>query len=784
MSDWGFIEIEDAVWSGYGETTDHTVPEHKVAEDNCMVKVEHKNLHGKVGAVAEGVVKIPAKEENAIQMEGQAMEHSSNKENISTDLLDIDPWTSLQDDKDSNAFNSNNFSETNIKLEKTEVPDIYTSEGDLEFFGNANDDRNNCGLLDYGWPNIGIFEDVERLLRNCEPPFGQASCNAVDELLWPSSGSVDILQASCQNGLSSLNSDSKVLKGKLQEDDPNMEFVPCDNPVSVSCNEGNSKPQTHEVNSNFEDSLQLGSSLDIKKSQNQWAFETKPALNGQQFDDKVTSLGKPSSRLEPGIIFSDKANSSKRQLTSQKHTEDKGKGHLLDIKGAPSTSSGSSCSTGNNVQHSKIVSLHNSASSALQVFPSPAHSSEQHVEETSLRQTYPQVPYVHAGYGYPMHYVPFLPSLPNYHPQLGQPQSMFTAYQPPTDMKNQQQNTKKLRESSPVRPLTMTPQEKIEKLRWRQQMQARLAIEQQQQKLGSHNDSGDASLINTELFKNQTSSVSLNEGASNILRSPSQESESLSAQEKSTVSAVTSDDINGFMEESVLKQLQNVISQLDLNTRRCIKDALYRLARSAMQRRLDESKKNQNETCMANEMETNTNPIDRTIAYLLFNKCSVHSAESSAVREDFNSPCVSLSHPFFCTKENPPLLQTSTPSSAGISMISMATTQYPVPAQSPSKSQAFRQRTTDNPIHMNDSPLDASCSPSPASHDQPCNQSVSEKYKNSDNSCQLRQTSPLETDTSTCPPPARDSDSPNHVTKFRPTSENSEQGPSKKQKIS
>eukprot|EP00252_Welwitschia_mirabilis_P003471 TRINITY_DN1353_c0_g1_i2.p1 TRINITY_DN1353_c0_g1~~TRINITY_DN1353_c0_g1_i2.p1 ORF type:complete len:744 (-),score=205.35 TRINITY_DN1353_c0_g1_i2:348-2579(-) len=743
MSDWGFIEIEDAVWSGYGETTDHTVPEHKVAEDNCMVKVEHKNLHGKVGAVAEGVVKIPAKEENAIQMEGQAMEHSSNKENISTDLLDIDPWTSLQDDKDSNAFNSNNFSETNIKLEKTE--DIYTSEGDLEFFGNANDDRNNCGLLDYGWPNIGIFEDVERLLRNCEPPFGQASCNAVDELLWPSSGSVDILQASCQNGLSSLNSDSKVLKGKLQEDDPNMEFVPCDNPVSVSCNEGNSKPQTHEVNSNFEDSLQLGSSLDIKKSQNQWAFETKPALNGQQFDDKVTSLGKPSSRLEPGIIFSDKANSSKRQLTSQKHTEDKGKGHLLDIKGAPSTSSGSSCSTGNNVQHSKIVSLHNSASSALQVFPSPAHSSEQHVEETSLRQTYPQ---------------------------------------PPTDMKNQQQNTKKLRESSPVRPLTMTPQEKIEKLRWRQQMQARLAIEQQQQKLGSHNDSGDASLINTELFKNQTSSVSLNEGASNILRSPSQESESLSAQEKSTVSAVTSDDINGFMEESVLKQLQNVISQLDLNTRRCIKDALYRLARSAMQRRLDESKKNQNETCMANEMETNTNPIDRTIAYLLFNKCSVHSAESSAVREDFNSPCVSLSHPFFCTKENPPLLQTSTPSSAGISMISMATTQYPVPAQSPSKSQAFRQRTTDNPIHMNDSPLDASCSPSPASHDQPCNQSVSEKYKNSDNSCQLRQTSPLETDTSTCPPPARDSDSPNHVTKFRPTSENSEQGPSKKQKIS
>ncbi|KAK7319419.1 hypothetical protein RJT34_04140 [Clitoria ternatea] len=91
-------------------------------------------------------------------------------------------------------------------------------------------------------------------------------------------------------------------------------------------------------------------------------------------------------------------------------------------------------------------------------------------------------------------------------------------------------------------------------------------------------------------------------------------------------------------EATSFRQLQQVMQQMDIRTKLCIRDSLYRLAKSAEERHNDASASGQvgddAEACKAimtqdanrctgfMNMETNTNPIDRSIAHLLFHRPS------------------------------------------------------------------------------------------------------------------------------------------------------------------
>ncbi|KAJ8478324.1 hypothetical protein OPV22_022051 [Ensete ventricosum] len=100
----------------------------------------------------------------------------------------------------------------------------------------------------------------------------------------------------------------------------------------------------------------------------------------------------------------------------------------------------------------------------------------------------------------------------------------------------------------------------------------------------------------------------------------------------SSVPSVFSEDAS--VKAISFQQLQDVIGQLDLRTKLCIRDSLYRLARSAEQRHSFAAANNENVECRrgvhgtANlrksavymDMETETNPIDRTVAHLLFHR--------------------------------------------------------------------------------------------------------------------------------------------------------------------
>ncbi|XP_071741610.1 protein LNK1-like isoform X2 [Rutidosis leptorrhynchoides] len=80
------------------------------------------------------------------------------------------------------------------------------------------------------------------------------------------------------------------------------------------------------------------------------------------------------------------------------------------------------------------------------------------------------------------------------------------------------------------------------------------------------------------------------------------------------------------LEASSFRQLQQVMEQLDLRTKLCIRDSLYRLARSAEQRHNTNYgpsiTEGTNKYTGLVDMETDTNPIDRTIAHLLFHRPS------------------------------------------------------------------------------------------------------------------------------------------------------------------
>ncbi|KAH1210665.1 Protein LNK2 [Glycine max] len=185
-----------------------------------------------------------------------------------------------------------------------------------------------------------------------------------------------------------------------------------------------------------------------------------------------------------------------------------------------------------------------------------------------------------------------------------------------------------------VKPLTMTPQEKIEKLRRRQQMQAMLAIQKQQQEFGHQVPSTNKSMnekcaieIHSQLCDGADPEI---EDLRTALDPPTEQDDS------NTMSLAIDDH---FVEDTILYMLQDAISKLDVKIRLCIRDSLFRLAQSAMQRNYAndtsstnntsreelkvaarEESNSQNRYARIADVETKTNPIDRTVAHLLFHR--------------------------------------------------------------------------------------------------------------------------------------------------------------------
>ncbi|KAE8711872.1 Agglutinin-like protein ALA1, putative isoform 1 [Hibiscus syriacus] len=195
---------------------------------------------------------------------------------------------------------------------------------------------------------------------------------------------------------------------------------------------------------------------------------------------------------------------------------------------------------------------------------------------------------------------------------------------------------------------------KIEKLRRRQQMRALLAIKKQQQQFTHKVPS-----TNHSIFENssQENRFQLAEDVEDLSLLASFDPNSPLEKNDSNMVAVAIDDHS--VEDSTLSATRYncKVLQLDIRTRLCIRDSLFRLAQSAMQRHYasytsstsiiskgetrvsKEEVKNHNKM---SETETETNPIDRTVAHLLFLRPLILSRKHPETPESLAStklPC-------------------------------------------------------------------------------------------------------------------------------------------------
>ncbi|AQK91684.1 Protein LNK2 [Zea mays] len=325
----------------------------------------------------------------------------------------------------------------------------------------------------------------------------------------------------------------------------------------------------------------------------------------------------------------------KRPVWSRRKPEERGKSKIS------SSTSGFS--------HSKVESSSTNLQTPMEPVQTPQYALFQDSKKIGEVQHANQ--FMFPGYGYPPAYpFPTIPLVSNIQAEGYQTKPAGTSYRTSEDYLKQSSSTE-MSQDIPSRPLTMTPQEKIEKLRRRQQMQALIAIQQQQQQFGQQGPGSDTMVSQAYTPGNKNpdslgSSIVIDENTNKVI-SPEMIPTDHDRVHKS--SAISDDP---FIEEKIYYQLQDalgkailnltftiLLTQLDTKTRLCIRDSLLRLVHSATERKIDgdrsTNKTNKDEdeasedastrkTRSPNkEAETTTNPIDRIVAHLLFHRhCS------------------------------------------------------------------------------------------------------------------------------------------------------------------
>ncbi|XP_051204815.1 protein LNK2 isoform X3 [Lolium perenne] len=235
------------------------------------------------------------------------------------------------------------------------------------------------------------------------------------------------------------------------------------------------------------------------------------------------------------------------------------------------------------------------------------------------------------GYGYPAMPFPSIPLVSNIQAEGHQANPVAASCRTSVDSPKQSSSTEK--------PLMMTPQEKIEKLRRRQQRQALIAIQQQKQQFGQEG-SGSSTLV-AQAYSPRKKNPDYSSG---IIDENAPQQTSAGHEEIQRESGIPDDP---FLEEKIYYELKDALGKLDTNTRLSIRDSLLRLANSSSQRQIagyrtisDNSKRgedditengasNKRKRSPSKEAETDTNPIDRIVAHLLFHRpCSTFATSA------------------------------------------------------------------------------------------------------------------------------------------------------------
>ncbi|KAG1338403.1 protein LNK2 [Cocos nucifera] len=590
--------VGDTIWGAISESEDHIVPYPKGTEDSTFLNFGDYNKKQKseeASTVLRSTERTAGAKNDLSICNLENVSASKTNEELSTLRLDMDSWPDLPSLSPAlgKGYNDENCQD-NLRMELMNKFDGSTDlnkarvqlDDKSEMFGNNHEDKETDSFLDCHWANIGDFDDLDLIFSNNDPIFGSGG-----EFL-------------------SLSSD--VINGTAQSI-----LVP-DMPLSRE------QPSDHGSSSFHFDDLSGGN----QKSEEKIADNAMKPEQQAEYKTNVISDYCGTHNQYPS-----KDDGQKKVLRSHKNAEERKKD-----KTQPKLNSTWSHNVRQS-QQSPNPNIGTLVETPLQTFQCPAVIQQRQVGGAENRgHVGASNQFLFSGYGYSPGHVPAFPLLPHIHSQRNQMKPVVNCKVFPDSSKHS--NSLGKPPDIPSRPLKMTPQEKIEKLRRRQQMQAMLAIQQQQQQLGHQIASNDSLGHQSGSPKKQgqesiTDSAVVDDGANK----PSASNMSILVDQDESQRILTSIDDHS-LEESIYYEFQDVLGKLDICVRLCIRDSLFRLAQSASERsagdRSSTNKSNKDEDEVSANQETNrqnrcqklpgaeanTNPIDRSVAHLLFYKPS------------------------------------------------------------------------------------------------------------------------------------------------------------------
>ncbi|EHA8591304.1 protein LNK1 [Cocos nucifera] len=461
---------------------------------------------------------------------------------------------------------------------------------DSHVLENGHEDREN-DLAYCDWPDIGDFEDIDEMFRNCDSTSGQGCTDNANELSWfPClSHSIYGSEVTFDSGIQSSCSELSVPNNALEHQSVNINFLPkIDSPSAV--NDGSSTVD-YQLNADW---LDAGAGNKDKFASKEFydkrAKMKLSALNqtcsgdgfsGSKDLDMITAIGSQFSSEEKTI----------QQLADQKH---------------PST-----------------------AISVAEAYPSENMLEQKHfLASASSSYLCTFNPYSELELSFPAHQVTCTQT------------TLGNALRNVTDLSSSHrvldhgtaysyQHIKRLPNESSL-PSTMTSEGKMEK--HRQQLHGPVIVDHKQQ----HASCTSKTMVLKNHHKSQDEIGCNSEQGERSIEHSAVGMDPSIVHENSFMTNISSDGIS--LDATSFQQLQDVMDQLDVRTKLCIRDSLFRLARSARQRHIfsnmrDCSREGRDargiqstETSnMCEELtnaETGTNPIDRSVAHLLYHKPS------------------------------------------------------------------------------------------------------------------------------------------------------------------
>ncbi|PHT51510.1 hypothetical protein CQW23_05972 [Capsicum baccatum] len=458
---------------------------------------------------------------------------------------------------------------------------ISQADDDLSFLDNSCEDKDSNDLLYYNWPEIETFEDVDRMFRSCDSTFGFGPGNE-DDLGWLSSS--DVIEGS-GDGLTSgfkfpcpASSALGITSASHETSNPKETNISTDNSGTENQSLGYngsswSSEKNESVNLSHLSYLNGSSNLECKLVPD----KKKAEVHGGGVQVEIASNNQ--SRINNNIVNSMQKKHSKHQNRS----EGKRKSGYLE--------NGDALNYTDSLPEEK--KLPSGAVSTQANFASAGVLQQKQAQDPDFGYLGGSFSYMHSDYGHSdgsaLH-----PTLPI----LKYESNGLVSLSPKDSYASNQVQSMEGSPDPSFQVVGMTRNEKVDKL---------------------FNQSG-VKVENNRDFEGVGISIPTELGSSVV-------------QECSSINS----GLDEISEEAAsFHQLQRVMEQLDIRTKLCIRDSLYRLARSAEQRHrhanLNIGSGDDTTGPLVSEgthkctgyidIETDTNPIDRSIAHLLFHRPS------------------------------------------------------------------------------------------------------------------------------------------------------------------